>query len=156
MHIRLIAVGDRQPAWVGEAFEKYTRRMPRQWQFRLDVVGTARRAAAGDANRAMVDEGRRVLQKISSSEQVVLLDEGGVQLSSSGLAERLRNWQAAGDDLSFVIGGPDGVSPDCRQRADFQWALSKLTLPHGLARIVVVEQLYRAWTLTTGHPYHRA
>lgn len=155
MHIRLIAVGDRQPAWVAQAFDQYSRRFPRQWQFRLDVVGTARRGNDDDARKARQVEGRKVLQKIEPSEQVVLLDEAGRQWSSSELADRLRRWQDSGRDLSFVIGGPDGVDEDCRVRADQRWSLSRLTLPHGLARVLVAEQLYRAWTMTTGHPYHR-
>ena len=88
--------------------------------------------------------------------QVILLDERGRQLSSKGLAGKLANWQIDGRDLCFVIGGPDGVADACRQRADFTWSLSQLTLPHGLARVLFAEQLYRAHSLHTGHPYHRA
>lgn len=156
MHIRLIAVGDRQPAWVVQAFEAYARRMPRQWQFRLELIGTARRAGDGDAAKAKAAEGHKVLQKLKSTEKVIALDEHGQQCSTVELAELLREWQAAGSDLSFVVGGPDGIADDCLARADLRWSLSKLTLPHGLARILVAEQLYRAWTVITGHPYHRA
>lgn len=156
MHIRLIAVGDRQPAWVGDAFERYARRMPRQWQFRLEVIATARRAGPDDGARAMAAEGRQVLAKIRASERLVVLDERGTQWSSTELARRLEAWQTGGDDLAFVIGGPDGVAAECLQRAECHWSLSKLTLPHGLTRVLVAEQLYRAWTVMTGHPYHRA
>lgn len=156
MHIRLIAVGDRQPAWVAQAFDAYARRLPRQWQFRLEVVGTARRASDGDAAKAKTAEGQKVLQKLKSSEQVIALDERGRQWSTAEVADRMREWQAAGSDLSFVIGGPDGIAEACLARADLRWSLSKLTLPHGLARVLVAEQLYRAWTVVTGHPYHRA
>ena len=85
----------------------------------------------------------------------MLLDEKGQQYSSRELADQLERWQSEGDDVAFVIGGPDGVSDEVRQRAGLVWSLSKLTLPHGLARILFAEQLYRAWSLTTGHPYHR-
>lgn len=156
MHIRLIAVGDRQPAWVTQAFDAYARRMPRQWQFRLDVVGTVRRTNDGDAMKATAAEGQKVLQKLKSTEQVIALDARGRQWSTAELAGRLRGWQSAGRDLAFVIGGPDGIAVDCLERADLRWSLSKLTLPHGLARVLVAEQLYRAWTVITGHPYHRA
>lgn len=156
MHIRLIAVGGRQPAWVTQAFDAYARRMPRQWQFRLDVVGTARRTIDGDAVKAKAAEGRKVLQKLESTEQVIALDEHGRQWSTVELAKRLRDWQAAGSDLAFVIGGPDGIAEDCLARADRHWSLSRLTLPHGLARVLVAEQLYRASTVIAGHPYHRA
>ena len=155
MHIRLIAVGDRQPAWVDDAFRIYTGRFPPQWKFRTDVIATARRTRTGDSSRAIALEGEAILGKLSNSEQVVLLDEKGRQLTSKSLAERLSAWQTDGRNLAFVIGGPDGVSDACRNRADFTWSLSDLTLPHGLARVLFAEQVYRAWSLSSGHPYHR-
>ena len=155
MHIRLIAVGDRQPQWVDEAFQNYSRRFPPQWKFRLDVIATAKRKKAENARRAIETEGELILGKLAGNEQAVLLDERGKQLTSKSLAGRLSGWQADGRDLAFIIGGPDGVSDDCRQRADFVWSLSDLTLPHGLARVLLGEQLYRAWSLASGHPYHR-
>ena len=155
MHIRLIAVGDRQPAWVDEAFNTYSARFPREWGFRLDPVTTARRGKNDKSNKARDLEGEQILSKINPAEQVVLLDERGRQFGSQQLAERLSVWQGDGRDLSFVIGGPDGVSAACRDRADFVWSLSDLTLPHGFARVLFAEQMYRAWSLQTGHPYHR-
>lgn len=156
MHIRLLAVGDRQPGWVDDAFNGYTSRFPREWRFRLDTIATARRAKNESAMRAIDAEGEALLAKLGPDEQVVLLDERGEQLTSKALATRLAAWQSDGRDLRLIIGGPDGVSDACRERADFNWALSALTLPHGLARVVLSEQLYRAWSLQTGHPYHRA
>ena len=103
----------------------------------------------------MLDEGKQILARIRTDEQVVLLDERGRQVTSRDFAARLSNWQADGRDLCFVIGGPDGVAQVCRDRADFVWSLSSLTLPHGLARVFFAEQLYRAWSLQAGHPYHR-
>ena len=155
MHIRLIAVGERQPAWVDEAFASYSGRLPREWRFRLELVATARRARNDKAIKARDVEGEQILGRIGSNEQAILLDQRGRQLSSPALAKRLTAWQSDGRDLSFIIGGPDGVSSACRDRADFTWSLSDLTFPHGLARIVFVEQLYRAWSLQSGHPYHR-
>ena len=156
MHIRLLAVGDRQPPWVEEAFATYTGRLPREWKFRLDVIPTVRRNKNDKSRQAMEAEGDLILGKLDASEQVVLLDEHGKQLSSQSLAGQLARWQADGRNLCFVIGGPDGVADACRQRADFTWSLSRLTLPHGLARVLFAEQLYRAHSLHTGHPYHRA
>lgn len=155
MHIRLLAVGDRQPTWVEDAFGRYTERYPREWKFRLDTLPTVRRSKNDKTRQARDAESKQVLARLSKTEQVVLLDEQGTQLTSPSLAERLADWQRSSRDLSFVIGGPDGVSEACRQRADFVWSLSRLTLPHGLARILFAEQLYRAWSLQTGHPYHR-
>lgn len=156
MHIRLLAVGDRQPGWVDEAFNTYTGRLPREWRFHLDTVGTVRRAKGQIATRAIEKEGDLLLAKTTPDEQVVLLDERGTQLNSKNLALRLSDWQSDGRNLCFIIGGPDGVSAACRERADFTWALSELTLPHGLARVFLAEALYRAWSLRSGHPYHRA
>ncbi|MDH3266564.1 MAG: 23S rRNA (pseudouridine(1915)-N(3))-methyltransferase RlmH [Gammaproteobacteria bacterium] len=155
MHIRLIAVGDRQPSWVDDAFSVYSGRLPREWKFRLDPIATVRRAKNDKSMAAMEAEGEQILAKIIPNEQVVLLDERGKQFSSAALAGQLQNWQSDGRDLCFVIGGPDGVSAACRERANVTWSLSKLTLPHGLARVLFAEQLYRAWSLQIGHPYHR-
>lgn len=155
MHIRLIAVGDRQPSWVDEAFGAYAARLPRDWRFRLDSIATAKRGKNDRSGKAVQIEGERILAKTEAQEQFVLLDEKGKQMTSPDLAARLADWQADGRNLCFVIGGPDGVSAACRDRADFIWSLSRLTLPHGLARVLVGEQLYRAWSLQAGHPYHR-
>ena len=156
MHIRLLAVGDRQPSWVDEAFAIYTARFPREWRFRTDVIPAARRNKSGKSRKSVETEGDLILGKLGSTEQMILLDERGKQLSSKGLAGKLADWQGDGRDLCFVIGGPDGVSEVCRQRANLTWSLSQLTLPHGLARVLFAEQLYRAHSLHTGHPYHRA
>ena len=155
MHIRLIAVGDRQPSWVDDAFGIYSARLPREWKFRLDTIPTARRGKNDKSASAVQAEGRQILAKIDPAEQVVLLDERGRQFTSTELSGKLADWQADGRDLCFVIGGPDGVSADCAERAKIRWSLSKLTLPHGLARVLFAEQLYRAWSLQAGHPYHR-
>jgi 23S rRNA (pseudouridine1915-N3)-methyltransferase len=156
VHIRLIAVGDRQPSWVDAAFENYLKRLPRQWQFRLDLIATAPRSKKSDTQSAKNSEGKKVLAKLKDAERVVVLDERGEEFSSRELARRLDDWQRDGRDLAFVIGGPDGVSAECLERADLRWSLSRLTLAHGLARIVFIEQLYRAWCLASGHPYHRS
>jgi 23S rRNA (pseudouridine1915-N3)-methyltransferase len=141
---------------VDEAFDKYTERFPREWKFRLDVIPTVRRNKNDKSRQAMEAEGELILAKLSAMEQVILLDERGKQMTSKSLATRLSEWQTDGRDLCFIIGGPDGVSDTVRQRADRLWSLSELTLPHGMARVLLAEQLYRAWSLQTGHPYHRS
>ena len=155
MHARLIAVGDKQPSWVDSAFADYAGRLPRQWKFRLDCLSAGQRGKNSSARAAIAAEGRNVLDNVRPSDFVVLLDERGSALSSRELSEKLSSWQSAGRDLCFLIGGPDGVSADCQSRANFRWSLSHMTLPHGLARVMFAEQLYRAYTLTQGHPYHR-
>ena len=154
MHLRLLAIGDRQPAWVDDAVAAYTGRYPRDWRFALVPLKSAARGK--NTARAAVDrEGRDLLSRLSDDERVVLLDERGADWSSRELADRLADWQNDGRNVAFVIGGPDGVSDDVRGRAELVWSLSRLTLPHGLARVLLAEQLYRAWALSTGHPYHR-
>ena len=138
-----------------EAFGIYSSRLPRDWKFQLDAIGTVRRHKNDKSRKAAEAEGELILARLEKGELVVLLDERGRQLSSRGLADKLSQWQGDGRDLCFVIGGPDGVSEACRQRADFTWSLSQLTLPHGLARVLLAEQLYRAYSLQVGHPYHR-
>jgi 23S rRNA (pseudouridine1915-N3)-methyltransferase len=155
VHIRCLAVGVRQPAWVEDAVGTYISRLPREWSFRCDTVAAAKRGRNDPADRARDSEGEAVLARFAAREFVVLLDERGRLMSSSQLAAQLADWQAGGRDLCFVIGGPDGVSAAVRDRADFAWSLSPLTLPHGLARVMLAEQLYRAWSLQSGHPYHR-
>ena len=155
MHIRLIAVGDRQPSWVDAAFNDYATRLPRQWQFRLETIATAKRQKSTPVESAIGAEGEKILGKIKPAEHVIVLDERGKQFSSKELAGELDDWQIVGADLVFVIGGPDGVSADILTRANTRWSLSKLTLPHGLARVLYAEQIYRAWSLSTGHPNHR-
>ncbi len=156
MHIRLIAVGDRQPSWVDSAFDSYAKRLPVQWKFRLESMASAARPAEGDPEKAVELEGQGVLRKLKAAERLVALDERGKQLSSPELAAAVSGWQQDGRDVSLVIGGPDGLSRECLGRAEWRWSLSRLTLPHGLARVLVAEQLYRAWSLLQGHPYHRA
>jgi len=156
MHMRLVAVGDRQPAWVAAACAEYSARLPRAWKFTHHEIATSRRRRQGEAARARDEEGERILGALGGAERAVMLDERGIELSSEELAGSLDGWQADGRDVAFVIGGPDGLSAACLARADFRWSLSRLTLPHGLARVLCVEQLYRAASLLAGHPYHRA
>ena len=117
---------------------------------------TPPRSKNSAAETAKIAEGQKVLAQVKAPECVVVLDERGKEFNSRELAARLDDWQSDGRDLTFLIGGPDGVSEECMERADFRWSLSRLTLPHGLARVLFAEQLYRAWTMTTGHPYHRS
>lgn len=155
MHLRLIAVGERQPAWVDAAVDEYAVRLPKPWSFRCETIPTAKRSRNDRTGRARDLESETILGKIAPAERVVLLDERGRQMTTRELAASLVDWQHDGRDVCYVIGGPDGVSAACRDRADTIWSLSALTLPHGLARVFVAEQLYRAWSLQSGHPYHR-
>jgi 23S rRNA (pseudouridine1915-N3)-methyltransferase len=154
MHVRLVAVGNRQPSWVETAFGDYVNRLPKSWRFSLQAIPVAKPKNGGAAG-GMAAEEQKILAGLRPDDQVVLLDEKGEALASRELAARLQTWLAASRDLCFVIGGPDGVADTVRKRANFCWSLSRLTLPHGLARVLLAEQLYRAWSISSGHPYHR-
>ena len=155
MHVRILAVGDRQPSWVDTAFASYATRLPRQWDFRLDTLASGKRGKGKTQVSAKEDEGVKILARTRPADFVIALDESGKQCTSRELAGQMETWQVVGADLIFVIGGPDGLSGVVLQRANYCLGLSKMTLPHGLARLLVVEQLYRAWSLMSGHPYHR-
>ena len=156
MHIRVLAVGDRQPAWVNLAFDDYAARLPRVWKFRLDTIATARRGKkTAPPGQAISQECQNLLASIHKDEQAILLDERGSTVNSKQLVKKLDGWQRDGRNVCLLIGGPDGVTDAVRQRADTTLSLSALTLPHGLVRVLLAEQLYRAATLQTGHPYHR-
>lgn len=156
MHVKLLAVGARQPDWVQTAFNEYAKRLPPECRLELTELRLGKSRQRGDATRAVTDEGARMLAAIPPGARVIALDVQGKSFSTESLARQLQNWLASGRDLVLLIGGPDGLAAACLERADLIWSLSALTLPHGLVRVVVAEQLYRAWTILEGHPYHRA
>lgn len=151
MHVSVIAVGKRQPDWVRDASARYIDRFPSSWSFRLVEVEPGR---SGDSGSKA--EGDRILGRVPSKNRLIALDERGSGLSSVEFAAKLERWMLDGRDVDFVIGGADGLSEAVVDRADFVLALGPMTLAHGLARIVLLEQLYRAHTLAIGHPYHRS
>lgn len=155
MRIQLIAAGTRRPAWEREGFETYAKRMPRECALSLVEIAVAKRGANADIARLRSREGEHMLAKVAKNARIITLDEKGRSFTTAKLAEQLSHWLGSGQDLALLIGGPDGLAPACHDAAQMSWSLSPLTLPHGLARVVVAEQLYRAWTVTTGHPYHR-
>ena len=154
MKIVLAAVGTRMPRWVDEAFEDYARRLPPACRLTLREIPTARKGAASAAS--IRREGEGLLRAAPNGALVVALDERGAAWSTADLAERLEAWMADGRDTALLAGGPDGLASECRERADLAWSLSRLTFPHALVRVIVAEQLWRAWSLLHRHPYHRA
>lgn len=154
MRLRIIAVGERMPDWVDSAFDDYARRLRSSMPLELHELATARRSD-GDTARAISDEGRRTLAQLQPRDHAVALDERGPQMSTIELARWLETRRASGQDLAFVIGGPDGLAAEVLARCPQRWSLSRLTLPHGLVRVVLAEQLYRAASVLAGHPYHR-
>ena len=144
------------PAWVEQAWTEYSRRLPRELSLELREIPLARRSRNTPAAKARTAEGAKLLAAIPSGHRTIALDERGRQWSTQELAGRLEDWMREERGVSFLIGGPDGLSGDCRSRAQDVWALGRLTLPHPLVRVLIAEQLYRAWSILNNHPYHRA
>jgi 23S rRNA (pseudouridine1915-N3)-methyltransferase len=156
MRIELLALGTRMPDWVDAGVADYVRRLGPEIRFELHEITLARRGREASTVRAVAEEGARMLAAIRSDAFVVALDVTGKMFSTEQLSAWLSDRMHEGRDLNLLIGGPDGLAPECLKRSDLRWSLSALTLPHALVRIVVAEQLYRAVSLLKGHPYHRA
>jgi 23S rRNA (pseudouridine1915-N3)-methyltransferase len=155
MRMIVIAVGHRMPAWVQSGFDEYARRLPREARLDLIEVRPARRSSAVSTERAMALEESRIEAAAPAGCHRVVLDERGVEMTSAGLARKLEAWLGAGRDVGLFIGGADGLTERFRRSADLMLALSRMTLPHGLARVLLAEQLYRAISIMHNHPYHR-
>lgn len=156
MLIRLLAAGTRLPAWVSTGYGEYAGRIGPEVRLELVEVAVSHRGRNADLARARGDEGRRMLAGLDPRMYVTALDVGGRAMSTEQLARWLATRMNDGRDVALLVGGPDGLDPSCLERADSTWSLSPLTFPHGLVRIMVAEQLYRAASLLKGHPYHRA
>ena len=155
MRIVLIAAGTRQPQWVRDGYQDYARRLRGSCRLDLVEIPLGRRSASVPAPRAVEQEAVRIVRAIPRGARVVLLHVGGSAWSTAQLAARMTDWMAGAAPVCVVIGGPDGLSRSVFERADEQWSLSPLTLPHGLVRPLVAEALYRAWSVNESHPYHR-
>ena len=155
MRLRVIAVGTKMPDWVEAGCNEYLKRLPSELNFDIIELPLGQRGKGADINRAITREGEAMLKAIGEHDRVIALDVLGKPWSTEQLAGKLQQWQLSGDNFSLLVGGPDGLAPECLKRANSRWSLSTLTLPHPLVRILLVEQIYRAGTINAGHPYHR-
>lgn len=155
MLFRVLAAGTRMPSWVDEGFDDYAQRLRGDYRLELKEIALGTRTGE-DTSKAIRQEGERMLQAIKPDDCVIALQVGGKAYSSEELARFIATRAGDGQDLVFCIGGPDGLAPPVDERARFRWSLSTLTLPHGLARILVAEALYRAVSIIKRQPYHRA
>lgn len=155
MKIRLIAVGTKMPAWVTTGFQDYAKRLPHECSLELIEITAGKRGKNADIARILQQEAEATRAAIGKSDRVVALEVKGKAHSTASLAKRLEHWQMDGRDVSLLVGGPEGIAPELSASADELWSLSPLTLPHPLVRILVAESLYRAWSLSNNHPYHR-
>lgn len=155
MKIHLIAVGQKMPAWINQGYQEYARRLPAECSLRLIEIAALRRGKNADLKRIAEQEAQSLLAAVPKGAMIIALDERGQQWTTRQLAEQFDDWRQQAVDVALLVGGPDGLADSCRQRARVLWSLSPLTLPHALVRVLVAEQLYRAWSIGVGHPYHR-
>ena len=155
MKIHIIAIGDRMPAWVEAGYTEYAKRLPRECRLVLHEIRGGRRAKGADLRRLIEQEGAKQLSAVPAGARVIALDRTGKTFDTEGLAKELKSSLATGGDVALLIGGPEGLAPACLERAHERWALSRLTLAHPVVRVVLAEQIYRAWSIVRNLPYHR-
>lgn len=155
MEITLIAVGKRMPNWVNIACDEYRKRLPPDLSLQLIEISLQQRSKNSVISQLMTREGEQILAVIPKGDLVIALEVHGKAWDTPELARQLQQWRETQRGVSLLIGGPDGLASNCLQRAALRWSLSPLTLPHPLVRVVVIEQIYRAWSILNGHPYHR-
>ncbi|MBC7697780.1 MAG: 23S rRNA (pseudouridine(1915)-N(3))-methyltransferase RlmH [Bacteroidia bacterium] len=154
MKLRIVSVGHKMPSWVETACAEYIKRMPREASVEIIEIKPEKRAAGNSTDNIQLIEAKRILDVIGK-DYLIALDERGQEVTTLQLAEKFKDWQSSGKDIALVIGGADGLHASVKQKADWLWGLSKLTLPHAMVRIMLAEQLYRAHSVITNHPYHR-
>jgi len=154
--ISLICVGSRMPEWVEVGVAEYRKRLPRDFELLITEIALAPRSKSGDTVRAVAKEGEACMKAVGRNDWLVALDVKGRSLDTEQLAAQFRQLRDEGRNVSLLIGGPDGLASECLAQADALWSLSALTFPHPLVRVILAEQLYRVWSILTGHPYHRS
>ena len=155
MRITIVAVGLRMPSWVNQGVLEYSKRIPAEMNVSIVEVPAGKRTKSTPVDKILKQEAERISAAIPQDAHIVVLDERGRSQRTSALAGNMSTWMQNGRNVALVIGGADGLHSELKTRAHEIWSLSDLTLPHGLARVCLVEQLYRAWSLTRNHPYHR-
>lgn len=155
MRINLIAVGKRSPAWVENSFREYSKRLPRELAVNLIEISPAAQSSKNSTESKIKKEIKLIQSAIPKNNLVIALDEHGKLFSSKQLAIKIDNYMQQGQEISIIIGGADGLGDNFKKYVDEIWSLSKMTLPHALVKIIIIEQIYRAWTIINNHPYHR-
>lgn len=154
MKLRIISVGHKMPSWVETACAEYTKRMPREATVEIIDIKPEKRAAGNSTENIQLIEAKRILDAVGK-DFCIALDERGQEVTTLQLADKFKDWQSSGRDVSLIIGGADGLHSSVKQKADWLWGISKLTLPHAMVRVLLAEQLYRAHSVIINHPYHR-
>ncbi len=155
MQLIIAAVGHKMPAWIETGFQEYAKRMPPECKLVLKEIKPIDRASNKNAEAVMAQERTRIEAVLPKGGRMIALDEHGQDLTTMQMSQLLTQWQQQGGDVTFVIGGADGLDAELKKNADMLIRISSLTLPHGMVRVLLAEQLYRAWSITQNHPYHR-
>ena len=155
MQLIIAAVGHKMPAWIETGFQEYAKRMPPECKLVLKEIKPIDRASNKNAEAVMAQERTRIEAVLPKGGRMIALDERGQDLTTMQMSQLLTQWQQQGGDVTFVIGGADGLDAELKKNADMLIRISSLTLPHGMVRVLLAEQLYRAWSITQNHPYHR-
>ena len=155
MQLIIAAVGHKMPSWIETGFQEYAKRMPPECKLVLKEIKPIDRASNKNAEAVMAQERTRIEAVLPKGGRMIALDERGQDLTTMQMSQLLTQWQQQGGDVTFVIGGADGLDAELKKNADMLIRISSLTLPHGMVRVLLVEQLYRAWSITQNHPYHR-
>ncbi|MDC1437073.1 23S rRNA (pseudouridine(1915)-N(3))-methyltransferase RlmH [Gammaproteobacteria bacterium] len=156
MKIRLIAVGNKMPNWVESGVAEYQKRLPSDFSLSITEIPLANRSKNSPVAAAMEKEAKALKEACGKNDFIVALDVKGQSLSTEKLAEKFNKVREDGRNISLLIGGPDGITNECLEAADARWSLSALTFPHPIVRVVLVEQVYRVWSILNNHPYHRS
>ena len=155
MVIHFITVGQKMPKWVQEGYTEYAKRLPKACSLKLVELPMAQRGKTGSVDKYKTEEAKRILDAVPKGARLIVLDEHGQQVTTYQLAEKMEDWLSGGQDIALIVGGPDGLEKSLINQAQWKWGLSKLTIPHPMVRILVAEQIYRAWSVINNHPYHR-
>ena len=155
MKLHIISVGKNVPTWASCAYTEYQNRLPKNFSLTLHSISSPGKRVPSNVQKITEQEGIKILSSIPKKSKIITLDMRGQLITTRELSNNLRIWQLNSQDISFLVGGPDGLSKSCLSQADFSWSLSPLTLPHAMVRMIVAEQLYRAWSILNNHPYHR-
>ena len=155
MKINILAVGTKMSNWIDAGCNEYLKRFPKSWELQIKEIVQKPQNSKHSVENIKIRESDVIMQNVKHGTYLVALDENGTEMNSMALSKKIELWQMEGRNLTIIIGGPNGLSIDLLQKCDFIWSLSQLTFPHPLARLILLEQLYRAWTITNKHPYHR-
>ena len=155
MRIKLISVGSKMPGWVEEGYQEYSRRLGQDIKLELVEIPLNRRSKGADVKRLQEKEAGQMLAAVGQGDLVVTMEIKGKAWSTEQLADKMGDWLHSGRNVSLLVGGPEGLHPSCMAQADLRWSLSPLTLPHPMVRVIVAEQVYRAWSILQNHPYHK-